>query len=765
MRLRQVLPSVFHREPPPWLALAVCGSLVLLMGYLRLVLFQERLVPLTFALPLLVCLWARDKRLLWGMATLFSLMTLAKVFVIAPDQLATVSDEVIAAGMMFANIWVVTWVVSLVIDSQRVLERQNEALEHANAELEASNEELAAREEELSQQNEELHAQAEELEQQTEELRQQSEELESQSEQLRTLIEENGRRQRALSVLLNSSHWHSSQSKAACIEQICEAALTLMEGKAKAAAIVERRGDGLRLRGHHGFGTGDPHRTCWGFEESLAALVIERGETAYLRDVALRPDLDVLKPRQGKPFNSVLASPLRVDGEIVGAIEVFSEERHDWTEDHFRMIEWLAAQSSLVLESLKRQEEVEQRRHEAEEASKRKTRFLAAVSHDVRTPVNAINLMADLVRRCINDPNKHDRLPQLAHDLKVSAKSLAELVTDVLDIARFDSGRMELSKIRFSLSELVQAEVRQLQPIAEEKGIRLTVEARGEPVFLETDRIKIARVFGNLLGNAVKFTEQGGVKVILRRIEDGGVELCVTDSGVGISAEHLENLFDEFFQLRNPERDWSKGTGLGLAICKRLVEVVGCDLKVESTLGVGSKFTLHIPESLVAFPAAPLETQVHTVCTVPEDSNGRLDGLRVLLVEDHPVTRRATSNLLTSEGATVLEAEDGRSALHALLHDNPQVMLLDLMLPDMDGVEVLQRLRSRRPRSLQGILAVSGDVSPERREEVTRNGADDLIGKPVVIEELIDRLRQMTPSKGTHAARKQTRTAAQEVVQ
>ena len=241
------------------------------------------------------------------------------------------------------------------------------------------------------------------------------------------------------------------------------------------------------------------------------------------------------------------------------------------------------------------QRELDLRRREAEEASVRKTRFLAAVSHDIRTPANAISLLAELIRRTAINPAMAADVPELAQELHGSAVSLVNLLSDVLDIARFDSNKVELQESEFPLAALLNDEQKQLLPLARDKGLSLEVTVPAEPMIVRTDRIKLARVLGNLVGNAIKFTDSGGVRIDARRNGDSTIHISVSDTGIGIATEHLDHIFDEFFQLRNPERDRAKGSGLGLTICKRLVEAMGGRLDVRSNPGSGSTFTVILP--------------------------------------------------------------------------------------------------------------------------------------------------------------------------
>src|SRR5262249_34491209 len=193
-----------------------------------------------------------------------------------------------------------------------------------------------------------------------------------------------------------------------------------------------------------------------------------------------------------------------------------------------------------------------------------KTHFLSAISHDLRTPVNAINLMAELFRRSAANPALAADLPGLAQKLYASTAFLVELVRDLLDIARFDSGRMEFQESDFPLDHLLEDECQKLLPLAQAKGVQLLAGSAGPPVRVRADRIKLARALDNLIGNAVKFTLNGSICVGAAPGPDGRLHIHVADTGPGIAREHLETIFDEFTQLNNPERDRGKGPRLAL---------------------------------------------------------------------------------------------------------------------------------------------------------------------------------------------------------
>lgn len=762
------MTPAFEQNKGPTVSLPVsllaCVAAAGLMIWARISIFDDRLFPLSAGLPLLLCLWNRDIRVLYGMAGVLSAITVYKFTEVLPDRAISRSQENLAIASQLFDIWIFAAVLHVVIRNRRHLVTQarklselNAELEAGNEELSASNEELAAREEEISRQNEELQCQAEELEQQSEELRQQTEEMEQQSSNLQIVNEELSRRERGLQTLLESGRWlRGDLSEAVVMNGICDAAMQILGDSVQASCVVENRDGRLHLRGDSGFGLHGAVTPDIPFDETFAALIYESGRTASLDDVVNRPDLQLPKPGAGRPFQSILGSPIWYQGKVIAALEVFSNSPRKWSEDDFRVIEWLAAQAALALQSLRFQRELEEKRAAAEQASLQKSRFLAAVSHDVRTPANAISLLAELIERCSDDPERIHQVPKLARDLGGNARSMIDLVSDVLDLTRFDTGISDLEISEFCLTELLDDEMRQSSPVAENKGIQLRVEMPVESLQMRSDRTKLKRVIGNLVGNAIKFTEHGEVRLHGEFPEDGSFTLHVTDTGVGIPSDKVESIFDEFFQLQNPERNREKGAGLGLAICRRLLDSLGCELHVKSLVGVGSTFTIRMPAGTISQKSGQpghdrggrtdlSSSHERHLRPAREVAKPTLEGIRILLVEDHETARTTTSALLAAEGAEVFEAATGRQALNLLSSCQPEILLLDLNLPDFDGTEILKSIQANRCESLTSIFVVSGDVRPERIEEVKLLGADELIPKPVDINKLKKALLSQRP--------------------
>ncbi len=260
---------------------------------------------------------------------------------------------------------------------------------------------------------------------------------------------------------------------------------------------------------------------------------------------------------------------------------------------HYRMaaLNTMEAQRRMLEQQ---NEELDRRRGEAEEATRRKTQVLASASHDLRTPVYAITLMAEAIRQAAGKPSLAAQIPDLMERLQANALSLDRLISDLLDVTRFDSGHIAVQESTFSLDELLVAQCNDLRPLAQAKELRLEVDVPDQPIWLRTDRVKLARVASNLLGNAIKFTQNGSISVNASVMPEQ-VLIRVRDTGVGIAAEHLDRIFDEFAQLQNGADGHGEGWGLGLPICRRLIEALGGRITVESEPGQGSTFITSLP--------------------------------------------------------------------------------------------------------------------------------------------------------------------------
>ena len=245
-------------------------------------------------------------------------------------------------------------------------------------------------------------------------------------------------------------------------------------------------------------------------------------------------------------------------------------------------------------------EELNRRGRQNEDASSRKSRFLAAVSHNVRNPANAINLLAEVLGKGANDPAQIGEIAEAAQEIQRSSGALVSLVTDALELARLDAGGLELNQTEIELGAWVEEQCSRFLPAAKRKNLEFICTRPDAKISLRIDKGKLSRVLGILVDNAVKYTQQGEVRVEAALMDDRTVRFEVSDSGIGIAADCLASIFDEFSQLKSPQRDKTGGSGLGLAICKRLVGLMDGKLEVASEPGKGSTFSFALPASNVS---------------------------------------------------------------------------------------------------------------------------------------------------------------------
>ncbi len=384
--------------------------------------------------------------------------------------------------------------------------------------------------------------------------------------------------------------------------------------------------------------------------------------------------------------------------------------------------------------------EIERLLQEAQQASRSKSEFLANVSHEIRTPMNGIIGMTDMVLASHVTPEQRDYL----ETAQLSAKSLLTVLNDVLDFSKIEAGRLELNPIEFALRQHVEETARVLSVAADAKKLKLDVsfaEAVPDRVVGDPDRLR--QVLLNLIGNALKFTAAGGVTI---RIEiDSEAENAVTlrfavrDTGIGIPADKQDLIFEAFRQADGSTTRKYGGTGLGLAICVRLVNMMGGTIGVDSEPGKGSTFhfTASFGVSRLAGDAQPtdslsLRNMLTVVGTGASGSEPRAP-LRVLVAEDNPINQRLAMRLLEKRGHSVALAATGREALQWTERERFDLILMDVQMPDMDGLEatVIIRQREKEHGGYTPIVALTAHTMTGDRERCLEVGMDNYINKPI----------------------------------
>ena len=421
-----------------------------------------------------------------------------------------------------------------------------------------------------------------------------------------------------------------------------------------------------------------------------------------------------------------------------------------------RRVEERTAELRRANEALQVEVRERERAHQAAlEATRAKSAFLANMSHEIRTPMTAILGYAEL----LSDPeaSAHDR-EAYVETIRLNGEHLLRLVNDILDLSRIEAGRMPLERVDCSPAQLVTEVVSSMRVRADSKKLRLELGYAGPiPERIQADPTRLRQILMNLVGNAIKFTEQGGVHVTVGLVSgaDGTgatLRFAVADTGIGITREQQERLFVPFGQADPSTTRRFGGSGLGLAISKRLANMLGGDIAVESTPGVGSTFTLSLDVGSLEGVrlVRPVERVPRAAARrAPWGEEAPLGG-RILLAEDAPDNRRLLALYLKRAGATVETAENGlvvcELALAAAAAGTPfDVILMDMQMPELDGYDATARLRQAGYRG--AIIALTAHAMDGDRARCLAAGCDDYVAKPVDRQTLIEAIRRRLPAR------------------
>ncbi|MCM1539867.1 MAG: response regulator [Blautia sp.] len=401
--------------------------------------------------------------------------------------------------------------------------------------------------------------------------------------------------------------------------------------------------------------------------------------------------------------------------------------------------------------------EAEESARKALAASEAKGKFLANMSHEIRTPINAVLGMDEMILR----EARETKIREYAMDIFTAGQSLLSIVNDILDLSKIESGKMEIIPADYDVSSMIHDLANMTEMRMKSKDLRFHVEAdRGIPCTLHGDDVRIRQVLTNILTNAVKYTKEGDIWFRVRREkkENGRVTLYfeIEDTGIGIREEDLPKLYAEFERIEEERNRNIEGTGLGMSITLQLLQMMGSRLQVESVYGKGSRFFFYLEQDIVEDkPIGDFERNVQQLAadytyaaafTAPD--------AEVLVVDDNAVNRKVFGNLLNQTQVKITEAESGAKCLELTKQKHFDIIFLDHMMPEMDGLETLKRMRadSGNPCRNTPVIALTANAISGARERYLASGFNDYLSKPIVSEKLEKMLRDYLPEELVKAA-------------
>lgn len=390
-------------------------------------------------------------------------------------------------------------------------------------------------------------------------------------------------------------------------------------------------------------------------------------------------------------------------------------------------------------------------REQAEAANRSKSNFLANMSHEIRTPMNAIVGMSEL----LIEESKGRKIQEYAYDIKTAALNLLAIINDILDFSKVEAGKMDLVEDEYSVVEEMQDTINLVKIAAEQKGLQFKINlADNIPEKLYGDAGRIRQVLINILNNAIKFTKEGYIcldvtgQYIASDVID--LKLVVEDTGIGIKKEDLTAIFESFRQLDMNRNRQSEGTGLGLAITKKLISLMDGDIQVESEYGRGTRFTIRIKQRVIdKTTIAETGKQTSSAKSAEEEKPTSFNGdYRVLLVDDNAMNRKVANAMLKTYNFKLAEADSGKAAIERIKHMKYDMILMDHMMPEMDGVEATKIIREECGENGKNaiIIALTANAINGAREMYLENGFDDFLSKPFDRKQLQELLEKWVPN-------------------
>jgi signal transduction histidine kinase/ActR/RegA family two-component response regulator len=731
----------FLRRPPTWLSLPVTCMLIVQMALLRLNYYNEMEYPVAFFLPILVVLWHKDKAQLWLTALAMVVLAWMKQYWFAekPGDLKYPNPALLVA-LQWLSILVSACVVHAALYFRSQMLDANDILARVNTDLNLVNEELTSREEEITRQNEELQSQTHELQEQTQQ-------VQVKSRELLTLNHELSAREATLQTLLKLVGSTSDEAK--ILEEMCAFAPRLLP-EAEAAVIMEESGVVLQVRTHCGVKKPDLRPMTLDRAKALASLVMERGQPAHIADLHQRPDL--LAPfEEGHAFRSVLAAPLHRNQKVIGVLEVYRTDAGEWSDRQAALLNWLAGQCSRAWELIRLRNQLRERETQMtllneslDQQVRMRTKELEAQTMELRRLASQLSTAEHRERR---------RLAQVLHDdlqqLLVAARMRLSLPGSPAG-----SWRAETEELLRRAIELSRSLVTDLSPpvlfqasfqvsmewlakrFKQQHGLTVTLNCEPEVEPPSDDwRIFLFTALNECLFNIVKYAGVKSARVDVGRRPEH-IFICVSDHGTG-------------FDVTAAGAKAETGESFGLFSIRQRMGLLGGRVAVLSQYGQGTRIEFVVPLTQggtipkgEADRTPGWEIAPATINLAAPSASAPGQSVRVLLADDHQMLREGVAAMLVAHRdiEVVAQARDGLEAIELAMLHRPDVVVMDLNMPRLGGLEATKILHQRLPETI--VIGMSMDDREELAASMIRAGAVAYVNKGGPTEQLVEEIRQ-----------------------
>ena len=573
------------------------------------------------------------------------------------------------------------------------------------------------------------------LERQNEKYQALNEELEESLERIQTINEKLENREQRLELLLKASRevikFDSFETTAQKLFSLCKEATGAVSGY---VALLSANGDENEVLFLDSGGL-----TCT-VDENLPMPIRGLREQAYLTQKPafdndfMHSDWIKYMPKGHVTLNNVLFAPLLINNSAVGLIGL-ANKPIDFTNEDAKIVESLAELCSIALYNTRTNENLKIAKQKAEESDRLKSAFLANMSHEIRTPLNGILGFTDIL--CSKADSTSQQKERYADIIRTSSEGLLRIINDILDISKLESGQLNIDKKTFNLRRTLDNlfEIYLSKQQKRNSSVLLKYAPTHDQLLINSDEDRIRQVMINLLDNAFKYTSKGNIEYGYNIIGTEKIELFVRDTGTGIAKAHHERIFERFQQAKTNENSIHRGNGLGLTISKNLVELMGGHMQLDSEPGIGSRFSFILP----------IGKTTDKIASKKDNQKAADEKVKILIVEDDLVSRVYLNEILSDINAETYFTESGNEALSLAKSNWYNLILMDIRLPDADGLEIVKKIRKFNTKV--PIIAQTAFAMEKNKTAALLAGCNDYISKPIEQKKLFEKIQEIVSNE------------------